>query len=74
MSHVIVMNSKDEIVLQKRSKKKFIQPGRWDTSVGGHLEPGESYEVGAIREMKEELGIAVVPIKFLYMYVMSNDI
>ena len=69
-----MMNNKGEIVLQKRSEKKFIQPGKWDTSVGGHLEPGESYEKGAIREMKEDLGITGVPIRFLYKYIMSNEI
>ena len=74
VSHVIVINSKGEILLQKRSKSKFIQPGKWDTSVGGHLDPGESYIEGAVREMKEELGIKEVPIRFLYKYVMSNEI
>ena len=74
VSHVIVINSKGEILLQKRSMNKFIQPGKWDTSVGGHLDPGESYIEGAVREMMEELGIKEVSIKFLYKYVMSNEI
>ena len=38
-------------------RQKRIQPGRWDTSVGGHLKAGESYEDGAARELLEELGV-----------------
>lgn len=57
--HVMVSNSRQELYLQKRSLQKLIQPGRWDTSVGGHVDPGETYEVAAAREMEEELGITV---------------
>ncbi len=55
--HVMVRNSGGELFLQLRSMNKVTQPGRWDTSVGGHVDPGESYEVAARREMHEELGI-----------------
>jgi isopentenyldiphosphate isomerase len=43
--------------LQKRSSRKRIQPGKWDSSVGGHVDPGESYEQAAERELAEELGV-----------------
>ena len=55
--HVMVFNRRQELFLQKRSMQKMIMPGRWDTSVGGHVDPGESYEEAAAREMEEELGI-----------------
>ena len=55
--HVLVRNSAGELFLQKRSKNKFTQPGKWDASVGGHVDPGESYETAALREMEEELGL-----------------
>lgn len=55
--HVFVRNQKGEIFLQKRSMTKSIQPGKWDTSVGGHLQVGESYEAAAARELEEELGL-----------------
>lgn len=56
-SHVVVFHPDGRILLQKRSAAKDIQPGKWDTAVGGHLDPGEDYESAARREMREELGI-----------------
>jgi isopentenyldiphosphate isomerase len=73
-AHVLVVNSKGELYLQKRSPEKDIQPGKWDTSVGGHLDPGESYEQAAVREMREELGIGDTPIRHLYDYPMRNAV
>ncbi|OGV50454.1 MAG: hypothetical protein A2X49_14790 [Lentisphaerae bacterium GWF2_52_8] len=56
-SHVVVYHPDGRILLQKRSSSKDIQPGKWDTAVGGHLQPGEDFESAALREMTEELGI-----------------
>jgi len=55
--HIFVRNPKGDVFLQKRSMSKDIQPGKWDTSVGGHVDPGENYEQAAQRELLEELGI-----------------
>ena len=55
--HVLVFNQAGELLLQKRSAWKDREPCKWDSSAAGHLEPGESYEAGAIRETEEELGI-----------------
>lgn len=57
--HVFVRSSKGQIFLQKRGQSKTIQPGKWDTSVGGHLQVGESYEQAAVRELREELGVNI---------------
>lgn len=73
VAHVLVFNSGGEILLQKRSSSKDVQPGRWDTSVGGHLDPGEDYLTGALREMAEELSIINQPLEFLYSYPHRND-
>ena len=35
--HLHVLNSQDRLFLQKRSPDKQIQPGKWDTAVGGHV-------------------------------------
>lgn len=74
VAHVLVFNRRGELLLQKRSMNKDIQPGRWDTSVGGHLDPGETYYDAALREMREELGISGVPITFLYKSRIRNEI
>ena len=57
--HVLVYDDRDRLLLQKRSSAKQIQPGKWDTSVGGHLAAGESYLAAAVREAAEELGLAI---------------
>ena len=70
--HVLVFDPGGRVLLQKRSMKKDVAPGRWDTSVGGHVDPREKLIEAAIREMEEELGISS-PIEFLYTYKHSND-
>ena len=57
--HVMVYDERGALLLQKRSAGKDIQPGMWDTSVGGHLAVGESYREAAIRETREELGLEI---------------
>lgn len=70
--HLIVVNSRGEILLQKRSMNKDVAPGRWDTSVGGHVAPGESLEEALQRETLEELGFVPQKVRFLYKYIHSN--
>ena len=55
--HLHVFNSKGEVYLQRRPDWKDIQPGKWDTSVGGHIDLGETPELALVREVREELGI-----------------
>lgn len=74
-AHVVVFNSDGRILLQKRSSGKDIQPGKWDTAVGGHLMPGEDYLSAARREMSEELGIPEnLPMEYLFDSKIRNDI
>lgn len=74
VAHVMVFNRQGALLLQKRAESKDIQPGKWDTSVGGHLDPGEDYKQAAIREMHEELGIENIPLTFLYKSKIRNEI
>lgn len=55
--HVFVLNKNGDLWLQKRSHRKDMNPGVWDSSVSGHLDAGEPYEAAAIRELGEEIGI-----------------
>jgi len=70
-AHVIVTDGAGRIYLQKRSAIKDIQPGKWDTSVGGHVDAAEDFEAGARREMREELGLSG-ELRFLYRYRWST--
>lgn len=70
--HILVFNRKGELLLQKRSLKKDVAPGRWDTSVGGHVGVGEDLLFSAGREMEEELGITLCEPEYLYSYIHSN--
>ncbi len=75
--HVFVVNSAGQYCLQKRSPAKRIQPGKWDTSVGGHIPAGESYEQGALRELAEELGICLTESRsliFCHEYVWRSPV
>lgn len=53
--HVHIIDRFSRIYLQKRSMKKDIQPGKWDTAVGGHVSYGESIVEAVYREAFEEL-------------------
>ncbi|MGD1076169.1 MAG: NUDIX domain-containing protein [Thermodesulfovibrionales bacterium] len=70
--HVLVFNAKNELLLQKRSLNKDAAPGRWDTSVGGHVGVGEALSCSAEREMEEELGITGCEMEYLYSHIYSN--
>jgi isopentenyldiphosphate isomerase len=70
--HVLVFNNHGDLLLQKRSFRKDVAPGKWDTSVGGHINPGEDVLAAARREMEEELGIKGFELHYLYRYLFSN--
>ena len=46
---------------QKRSEEKDSFPGMYDTSSAGHIPAGDEPPASALRELKEELGIAAAP-------------
>ena len=59
--HVWIVNNKNEILLQKRSPNKDSHPNMWDISSAGHLSAGDESVEAAVRELKEELGIDILP-------------
>lgn len=70
--HLHVFNSKGDIYLQKRPEWKDIQPGKWDTAVGGHVDLGECVEQALRREVQEELGITDFIPEALPSYVFES--
>ncbi len=55
--HVLIFNDKNEMALQLRSKHVSFCPLHWCTAAAGHVQAGESYKEGALREYEEELGV-----------------
>jgi 8-oxo-dGTP pyrophosphatase MutT (NUDIX family)/flavodoxin len=64
--HIVVSvwmrNSEGRYLMSKRSDKKKWCPGMWETT-GGAVESGETSLEGAVREVREELGIELDPAK-----------
>ncbi|MEG2854515.1 NUDIX hydrolase [Bacteroides sp.] len=71
--HLHIFNSQGELYLQKRPEWKNIQPGKWDTAVGGHIDMGESVEIALKRESREELNITDFVPEMLTSYVFESD-
>lgn len=70
--HLHVFNAAGELYLQKRPSWKDIQPGKWDTAVGGHVALGETTEEALRREVREELGITDFEAVFVDKYVFES--
>ena len=70
--HLHVFNSAGDVYLQKRPEWKDIQPGKWDTAVGGHIDYGETPEQALGREVREELGITDFKAVFVDKYVFES--
>lgn len=72
--HLHVRDGAGRLYLQKRSMSKDIQPGKWDTAVGGHIDYGEDVMTALRREAREELGLTEFePVK-LFSYVFESDV
>jgi isopentenyldiphosphate isomerase/intracellular septation protein A len=55
--HLQIVDGRGGMYLQKRAASKEIQPGKWDSAVGGHVSAGEDLEAALSRELREELGV-----------------
>ncbi len=73
--HLHILNeTKDALYMQKRSMLKDIQPGKWDTAVGGHVDLGENVNMALMREAKEELGLTDFTPSHVVSYVFESEI
>ena len=72
--HLHITDLQGRLYLQKRSMKKDIAPGRWDTSVGGHVAYGEALEEAVRREAHEELGMRLhSEPRYLFQYIWQSE-
>ncbi|NLU39624.1 MAG: NUDIX domain-containing protein [Bacteroidales bacterium] len=72
--HLHVMNPRKLLYLQKRPETKLIQPGKWDTAVGGHIAFGEDVKTALQREAYEEIGLKDFSAKPIGNYLFESDI
>ena len=74
--HLHVFNSKGKLYLQHRSKWKKIQPDKWDTATGGHIDYGETVIEALYREVNEEIGLAPGSYepKLIRKYIYENSV
>lgn len=72
--HLHIIDRYSRMYLQKRSMKKEIQPGKWDTAVGGHVAYGESLTEALYREASEELGLTDFNPLHLETYLFESEI
>lgn len=72
--HLHVMNHRKALYLQKRPPHKLIQPGKWDTAVGGHIAFGEDIKTALQREAWEEIGLRDFSARPIGTYIFESEV
>ena len=71
--HVWILNSENELLIQKRSESKDTYPGHWTFSVGGHVSSGKTSKETVVRETKEELGVEISSDDIDHIFSLTNE-
>ncbi len=71
--HIWIMNSNNELLVQKRNPKKETFPNLWAISVAGHVRSGEDSIEAALRELKEELGVKIDSNELKYLFTIRRQ-
>ena len=73
--HIWIVNSNKEFLIQRRSQSRIPMPGEW-AATGGSVFSGEASRTAAVRALREELGIRVLPqeIRYLRQFKRKNSI
>lgn len=72
--HLHIIDRYSRIYLQQRPLTKKIQPGKWDTAVGGHVSYGELLLESLYRETSEEVGLTSFNPIHLMTYEFESDV
>lgn len=71
--HVWIVNSKGELLVQRRNANKKTYPNMLDTSFAGHVSSGESLTEAILREGKEELGLEIDLNCLNYLFAIKSE-
>lgn len=71
--HLHLFDTDGRLYLQHRPIWKEIQPDKWDTAVGGHIDYGEEVVEALNREIREELGVTNCEPRFLQSYIFESE-
>lgn len=64
---VFIVNSKNELLLQKRAGSKYHSPGLWTNTCCSHPAPGEDLQQSAEKRLMEEMGFSC-PLSWLFKF------
>ncbi|HWY58775.1 MAG TPA: NUDIX domain-containing protein [Terriglobales bacterium] len=73
-AHVWILNTKGQILIQRRAPTKENWPSLWDVSVAGHLSAGEGPVEAVLREAREELGVTLDPSECRYLFTAAEQV
>lgn len=72
--HLHIFSRNGGLYLQHRNSDRQIQPGKWDTAVGGHISRGETVQTALFRETSEEAGLDKFNPQALFRYVWETNV
>ena len=65
VAHLLLLNSRGEILLQQLAKSRDRHPLAWGASVASYLFAGETYEEAIRRRVVQELGCEIAGLRFV---------
>jgi isopentenyl-diphosphate delta-isomerase len=69
--HLLLFTSEGKLLVQQRSKDRKNSPSSLDCSVSEHVRAGEDYLTGAVRGLKEELGLEGIELRPIITFRMN---